>query len=362
MKKGDRVEILDSNCSPVAVGSIRVISKVEDGTYTVDDDMWCFRKEHLKLYQPTFKVGDRVRLLEDTPYFTKGDEGIVRNVDDDGTSQVQVGKEIWWILNCKLEVIKMGNKFKVGDKVRVIDAGSSCFMDGDVGVIVNIDGTRIPYKVEIHNKCQWFRDKDLELVQNNEVVVYVPQLGEKVVLTEDTNMFEKGDFAEVIRLDNDGTTRIRSLDGDTYEWVQTSIIKGAEEPKYPTKNINYDGCHPVIAEHLQRGEMILCKVWDGDKPPTPSEEWVLCYQKDSSYSYSTNTGDIFNNAEPVVQKRTVVKKASVIVQWLEENGYTPDADGWSAPGKNNWNHERFQHCGKEPSEDWHWEPEWLEEV
>ena len=32
--------------------------------------------------------------------------------------------------------------------------------------------------------------------------------------------------------------------------------------KYNTKPIDFTGCHPVIAEHLKRGEAIECRVWD----------------------------------------------------------------------------------------------------
>ena len=33
--------------------------------------------------------------------------------------------------------------------------------------------------------------------------------------------------------------------------------------KYKTKPIDFEGCHPVIAEHLRRGEAILCRVPGG---------------------------------------------------------------------------------------------------
>ena len=35
--------------------------------------------------------------------------------------------------------------------------------------------------------------------------------------------------------------------------------------KYNTKPIDFTGCHPVIAEHLKRGEAIECKMWDNKK-------------------------------------------------------------------------------------------------
>lgn len=44
-------------------------------------------------------------------------------------------------------------------------------------------------------------------------------------------------------------------------------VKKTEDkmPKYKTKKIDYTGCHPVIAKHLQRGDAILCHVWDNER-------------------------------------------------------------------------------------------------
>jgi len=53
--------------------------------------------------------------------------------------------------------------------------------------------------------------------------------------------------------------------------------------KYKSKKIDYSGCNPIIAEHLQRGEAVLCRDSDGRKcyvtsyePNPPSYRVMLC--------------------------------------------------------------------------------------
>ena len=72
--------------------------------------------------------------------------------------------------------------------------------------------------------------------------------------------------------------------------------------KYNTRPIDYTGCHPVIAEHLKRGEAIECWVWDKDcskRPTTCHEEWIEGYRRDSDYPYRASSGAPFLHAEPI---------------------------------------------------------------
>lgn len=122
--------------------------------------------------------------------------------------------------------------------------------------------------------------------------------------------------------------------------------------KYNTKKIDYTGCDPVIAEHLQRGEVIECYVWDGIK--TVGDRiirYVVLYSFDAWYPYRTVDGVIYQHAEPIQLKQTYVKKASDIVRWLEDNGYIVDVRGnWSPEGGNfarlSFDAQMFQYCGK----------------
>ena len=76
--------------------------------------------------------------------------------------------------------------------------------------------------------------------------------------------------------------------------------------KYNTKPIDYTGCHPVIAEHLKRGEEIRCWVWDQDSHDKPThcsnEEWVVRYWAAAGYPYRTASDTFFRHAEPITLK------------------------------------------------------------
>ena len=72
-------------------------------------------------------------------------------------------------------------KFKVGDKVKVVDIGyisqaTSDIKVGDVGVITYVDSCYVmsPYRVEFDDDYWWFTDKCIELVSDDAVVEYNP--------------------------------------------------------------------------------------------------------------------------------------------------------------------------------------------
>ncbi len=137
------------------------------------------------------------------------------------------------------------------------------------------------------------------------------------------------------------------------------LIKPA--PQYTTRPIDYTGCDPVIAEHLQRGESILCECTGGGG--NINEELISSYCLGSEYMYES-LDCAFTNAKPIPRKRTEtrVKKASEIVAWLEDNEYKVDCGGhWNGP-KIGFANGMFQYCGAKPSGTFDWLPEWLEEV
>ena len=59
--------------------------------------------------------------------------------------------------------------------------------------------------------------------------------------------------------------------------------------KYNTKPIDFTGCHPVIAEHLKRGEAIECFVWDEEGEPKV-KAFVYGYVPDTAYKYKIKEG------------------------------------------------------------------------
>ena len=75
--------------------------------------------------------------------------------------------------------------------------------------------------------------------------------------------------------------------------------------KYTTKPIDFTGCHPVIAEHLKRGEEIRCWAWDTDRAEKPRgchEVWIVRFWQSADYPYRTTTDSFFRHAEPIPLK------------------------------------------------------------
>ena len=70
--------------------------------------------------------------------------------------------------------------------------------------------------------------------------------------------------------------------------------------KYNTKQIDFTGCHPVIAEALKRGEAIKCKVWDDYRDH--EVVWVYLYEMGAKYPYRNITGTGWKDAEPIPRK------------------------------------------------------------
>ena len=95
--------------------------------------------------------------------------------------------------------------------------------------------------------------------------------------------------------------------------------------KYTTEPIDYTGCHPVIAEHLKRGETILCKVRDREGDNWIDSFMVYGYRKDAYYPYSGCLPGIDDNvykyAEPIAKTRKVLISPEKAVIKLIENGW-----------------------------------------
>ena len=75
--------------------------------------------------------------------------------------------------------------------------------------------------------------------------------------------------------------------------------------KYHTRPVDFTGCHPVIAEHLKRGEEIRCWAWDKDcieKPSSCHEVWIVRYRQAAAYPYRTVSDSFFRHAEPIPVK------------------------------------------------------------
>jgi len=99
--------------------------------------------------------------------------------------------------------------------------------------------------------------------------------------------------------------------------------------KYTTKPIDFEGCDPIIAEYLKKGEMVLCEV--GDTLNFEEMSYVYSYVQGDSYSYKT-VDDIkqfinFKYARPIPQKTKRIMPQEKAIPILLADGYRLDECG-----------------------------------
>ena len=105
--------------------------------------------------------------------------------------------------------------------------------------------------------------------------------------------------------------------------------------KYNTKPIDFTGCHPVIAEHLERGEAIECFAWDEEGEPKV-KGWVYGYVPDTAYKYKIKEGG-YACAVPIpvkVKTKRIMPPERAIPVLIAEGWSFDDsgdliAEGWS---------------------------------
>ena len=78
-----------------------------------------------------------------------------------------------------------------------------------------------------------------------------------------------------------------------------------------TRQKDFTGCHPKIAEALKQRQEVYCNVWDASSDKR--KEWVVNYIGGNSFPYITR-GSCYKFAEPVVTFSRV-KSAEEIIQW-----------------------------------------------
>lgn len=174
-------------------------------------------------------------------------------------------------------------RYSIDDKVKVVKHSTHYFPLGTEGVIV-----------DVYEENQRYEVKGFDIIMNR----YYPQIvsEEDIILIEEPKM-----------------------------------------PKYTTEPIDYTGCHPVIAEHLKRGEAILCRVREYDHS-TPEVSYVHAYIKKFPWGYNTISLDGYYTtckyAEPISVKRRVLMSAEKAVVKLIENGWklSPDCTEIQKPG------------------------------
>lgn len=87
--------------------------------------------------------------------------------------------------------------------------------------------------------------------------------------------------------------------------------------KYKTRDKDYSGCNPEIAELLKKGKEVWCEVW-GDDESDREELWLTAFISCGHYKYETEEGP-YRDARPIPVKLRY-KKASEIIKWLEDKG------------------------------------------
>jgi len=138
------------------------------GTTTKPQHGWWFEEESLKKIeeevQMKFKVGDRVRITKSSPdYVEESDVGklgtVMSSDNSDRPFKIKLDAltcdyEYCW---CKADAIESApeptteRKLKVGDKVRITE-GARGYHDtfiGEAGVIIQNDGSSVPYRVDM---------------------------------------------------------------------------------------------------------------------------------------------------------------------------------------------------------------------
>lgn len=134
-----------------------------------------------------------------------------------------------------------------------------------------------------------------------------------------------------------------------------------------TRDKDFTGCHPEIAEALKSGKEVYCNVWYSDAVDR-DKAWITDFDNYSDDKYMTTKGDDYTNAEPVKTK-SIVKPFYELVEQLKKDGYyLSNPEGGSAVIKDEkeiiyFHIEMFKFCGREfIGLPYTWKNEWLKEV
>lgn len=102
-------------------------------------------------------------------------------------------------------------------------------------------------------------------------------------------------------------------------------------PKYTTEPIDFTGCDPVIAEHLKRGEQILCRVYDNNWG-SGSEGFVYSYIAGGKFPYIV-IGNYYKRAKPLIryEKAKRIMTADRAIPILFAMGFRFDSVGCLGP-------------------------------
>ena len=136
--------------------------------------------------------------------------------------------------------------------------------------------------------------------------------------------------------------------------------------KYNTRPIDCTGCHPVIAEHLKRGEAIECLVWDGQLEGKVVG-FVAGYCASNKYPYRCDEAGVSSwmCAEPIPRKVRRIMPPERAIPVLIAEGWVFSTDG-RLVGPEQTIIQTMFHCMGRPVDDpsvspWSWPPCIIEE-
>ena len=133
---------------------------------------------------------------------------------------------------------------------------------------------------------------------------------------------------------------------------------------YEIKDVDYEGCNPIIADCLKQGKRIFCTI---DKTNTKFA-YVIGYssKKDTPYLVENGTIDFWKTAIPVMH--SLKAKSTVdIIRWCESKGYIVTEKGYEHPTEPYYSFlfQMFPFCGKKLTPEaraFCWEEEWMEKI
>ena len=133
--------------------------------------------------------------------------------------------------------------------------------------------------------------------------------------------------------------------------------------KYNTKPIDFTGCHPVIAEHLKRGEMIECRVWS-DKG-CHKNKFVFRYRAGLTCPYETDDW-FYEHAEPITLKTRRIMPPERAIPVLIAEGWKFNSSGQMCRPAQTIQPTMFYRMGSRLDDpntiSWSWPPCIIEEV
>lgn len=257
------------------------------------------------------KVGERIRIVkaEDTDgKYHNGDEfEVIRIVFNMAAKVREVPIIIWHREYVVLEPIEEPKRLQVGDYARVVslrayngDLRGDDIEIGDIGEIIEIDESNIPYRFKrlADGFITWFNDNGVLTTATAEEVEEAQRkhheasikTGDYVRVIVDTENLPEGTFGKVTEVDEEVfyTHKVETLDGSNYDLFTVSQLEKVDEQTAKwgaigrkagefkvgdvVRFLGTDGCHG-----LNEYKGIITTIVADDKSAVPYQLAVPCF-------------------------------------------------------------------------------------